>query len=233
MKLLCKETQDSEVFRLRYQVYVNEKKYMEEGSNNVKNGLVQDELDKTAHIFGVYCENKLVASARYNCTLNGSQLEALEMFSEYKNWMKNKIGKEFRELSLIEISRIVIDEKYRNTYAVPILFFEIFEHAVTHYAIDGMVYKIRKDEELLKSLYLNFNCKIIEDSVKNIQPYGNETSTAFLFGYMIIKELNLDLNEQKIYKILKRIGGSEYTNRIMELSKKIQQVKGDKKYENL
>lgn len=220
-KYICKETNDSTLYRMRYQVYVEEKHYMDSKSCNVKDGMVIDELDKEAHIFGVYFENQLVASARYNCTLKGSKLEALDMFQDYLYVLEDIAGKKIEDLNLIEISRIVVKEEFRNTYAIPILFYEIFEHAVNNYNIDGMVFKIRKTETLLERLYLNFNCKIIKNSIKFIKPYGNESGTEFLFGYMLLNDLNLDFNNQKIYKVLKHVGGTSYVERIGKLEDKI------------
>lgn len=219
-KYRCIESNEPDIFKLRYEVYVKEKHYIEE-STDALDKMIEDELDKDAHIFGVYFEEKLIASARYNCTLNGSKLEALEMFPEYHKFLENKCNTSYKDLSFIEISRIVVDKDYRNTYAIPILFFEIFEHAVEKYDIDGMVYKIRESEKALKSLYLNFNCKILENSIKEVKPYRNKGDVKFMFGYMLINELDLNFSDQKIYKVLEHFGGDDYVRRIRQLKKAI------------
>lgn len=227
-KYICRETRDPEIFRLRYKVYVDEKHYVEENSVRDSSQIVEDELDKKAHIFGVYFGDRLIASARYNCTVSGDKLEALNMFPEYYGYLEKKTHISREYLSLIEISRIVVDESYRNTYAIPILFFEIFEHAVINYNIDGMVYKIRESEESLKNLYLNFKCKVIEDSVKEIKPYENKTDVLFLFGYMLLNELDLNFSHQKIYRVLEHVGGRKYIDRI----KKLEQIIRNQKIKN-
>lgn len=49
-KYKCLEVDDSEIYRLRYQVYVQEKKFIDKDNKKfIKDNMVTDDIDKVSH----------------------------------------------------------------------------------------------------------------------------------------------------------------------------------------
>ena len=219
--------QRNALFRLRYDVYASEKKYIEDDSSFIYNNMIIDSLDDTAHVFSVNCDSILAATARYNCTIS-SRLEVLECFPEYGNdYLKELFKISGRNIVLIEISRIATSPIFRNSLAIPVLFFHIFEHALYKYKFDGMVFKLRKAETTVRNLYKNFNCTIIDQSEKNISLYGNKEVDLFVFGYMSLVDFQICIAEQRVCKVLRSLDIDYYEERINKILNTIKQYQID------
>lgn len=167
-----------------------------------------------------------MATARYNCNVN-SQIETLKYFPEYnENYLKSLSNTKKDHLVLIEITRIALDINFRNSYASVILFFTIFEHALKKYAVDGMVLKLREREKQLENLYLNFGCKILDESSKLINIYGSGDGDIYRYGYMLLSEFPEDLSNLKACKVLGRICDGYYKEKVDKVLERIRSYNG-------
>lgn len=223
-KLKCRELKDQKelrgAYRLRHEVYVQEMRYIDsENKLYIIGNEVKDELDNYSHHFGVYFGHELIGAARYNIN-SSSTIEAIEHFPEYgMNFLSEKICKKNNDIKVIEPSRIVVRKDFRYSYASVILFFNIIEHALTHYHIDAVVTKVR--DGILKNFYRNYGFDIIEESRKKINIYGEEVDIDFFFGYLTFNK-NMFLKAQEfVTKALLRADRDEYSKRIEKVVNKM------------
>lgn len=224
--LLCKEIKEEEqlkkVYRLRYDVYVREMAYIESGNKTyINNDMVTDTLDETAHHFAVFYDKKIIAAARYNCSLF-SDLEALHTFPEFGEQYISKLIN-YKDISIIEPSRIVVNKDFRHTYANLLLFYEIMEHAVINYGIDAVVTKIRKGP--LYTFYKHYGFILLEEFEKEIDMYKNSIPIKYCFGYLLMDETGFKKTQEMVTSLLYRYD-QKYVKRIELLMEKINERRG-------
>jgi len=128
------------IYRLRYDVYISEKKEIHPNTDNI-NYFVKDEFDDISDLFYIECENEVIASLRISMKKNG--------LLEFEDKYEMDRFKPYYPENISTTSRLIVNSEKRNGRCLSILINHIFEYGIDN----GILLDFINCSEPLDKLY--------------------------------------------------------------------------------